>query len=281
MTPQTRLVYALPSLTSANRVKSRSTHLEKTALRAGPQRTRHACASQLLAFVSLPRHSQPKAHAPRFVLAAKATVVSVMMAAGLARDSMPLVIILVSALQSWTSVQMVKILSTRQARNAQVAGRQRTMLATASQRSVSVNHQQSYPLRALVPTFAQDVKTSTASAQMVHAGLAKASTRPEITPASALPSWISARMARSQCTHQARTARIAGRKRTRHACASPHLASAMRLLRLSFEGSDWPGHRFQDQAGQRLLFSQLSGVFSLRESFRQGAAFACSNLARD
>jgi len=98
-----------------------------------------------------------------------------MMAAGLARDSMPLVIILVSALQSWNSVQMVKILSTRQARNAQVAGRQRTMLATASQRLVSVNHQQSYPLRALAPTFAQDAKTSTASAQMVHAGPAKTS----------------------------------------------------------------------------------------------------------
>merc|ERR1711937_846783 len=84
-----------------------------------------------------------------------------------------------------------------------------------------------------------DVKTSTASAQMVHAGLAKASTRPEITPATALPSWISARMARSQFTHQARTAQIAGRKRTRHACASPHLASAMRLLRLSVQGSGW------------------------------------------
>merc|ERR1712159_475020 len=71
-----------------------------------------------------------------------------------------------------------------------------------------------------------DAPSQLANALLMHAGLARPSMRHETTHASALLSWASAKRGRSQCTPLERSAQRAGPRRTRHACASLHLASA-------------------------------------------------------
>jgi len=132
-------------------------------------------------------------------------------------------------------VRRDRSLSTHQARSAHHAGQRRTRHVTASLRSGSASHLRSCQPRAHAPPSVQDAPLLIASAQLVLAGLARALPRLVTTLANASPSWVSARMARSQSTHLERSAQHAGQQRTLPACALLLSAFAMQTSSSSCE----------------------------------------------
>lgn len=133
-----------------------------------------------------------------------------------------------SALPSSVSAKLERNPCTRQARSARPVGQKRTRHACASPQLASVTLRKSFQRQAHAKLSAHIAQTLHASATKA-AGLAKVSMPPEIILASALLSWVSARMARSQSTHQGKSAHHAGTQRTRHVIASRRLAFASLL----------------------------------------------------
>jgi len=149
-----------------------------------------------------------------------------MKAAGQAKALTRRVITHASALPSLAFARREKSQSTRLARSARLAGQRRTKRATVSQQLASVNLQRNYPRPARAPRFVLDAPNPLANAQQKHAGLVKGSTQHETTLAIVSLSWASATKEKSPCTRLGKSARLAGPRRTRHACASQHLAFA-------------------------------------------------------
>merc|ERR1712232_43778 len=228
MTRPTRRANPSHSLASARQEKNQCTRLARSAHHAGLRRTKHATASRQSAFAILQRSSLRPAHAPRFALIAPIHRANVMKDAGQAKALTRRVIIRASALPSLASAKREKSLSIRLARSARLAGQRRTKRATVSQQLASASLQRNYlrPARALRCVL--DAPSPLANAQQKHAGLAKASTQRETTRAIVSLSWASVTKEKSPYTRLGKSARLAGRRRTRHACASQHSAFATR-----------------------------------------------------
>merc|ERR1712232_1103985 len=129
---------------------------------------------------------------------------------------------------SLASAKREKSLSIRLARSARLAGQRRTKRATVLQQLASANLQRNYLRPARAPRFVLAAPSPLANAQQKHVGLAKASTQHETTLAIVSPSWASVTKEKSPCTRLGKSARLAGPRRTRHACASQHSAFATR-----------------------------------------------------
>jgi len=214
----------LLSLTFASQVKSQNTPKGRNAQTAGRPRTLLACALRQSDFATHQPSSQPRRNAQRCARNAKTLLASATLA-GQGRGLTLHATIPASALLNWASATRAKSLSTPRAKSAQIAGQRKTLHAIALLPLGFANHLQcsQKPVRALL--FVQAAPTHLASAQQAPAGQAPTCRTPQITPASALLSWASARPAKSQSIQRAKNAQVVGRQRTRHAIA---------LLRLDF-----------------------------------------------
>jgi len=134
------------------------------------------------------------------------------------------------ALHNLVSARLGRSQFTRQAKNAHLAGQQRTKHAIASQLLVSATLQRSFQRPANAQTFALIAPIRRANVTKV-AGLAKASMPHVTTLANVLLSWDSVMQVKNRFTHLARSALLAGIRRTRHVTALQQSVSASLLRR--------------------------------------------------
>merc|ERR1711957_1084443 len=210
MTHMIKHANALLTWVFARLARSQCSLQGKSALIVGQRKTRLATALRPSASASPQPRFQRQVRAKRFALHAQNQRASVTRGAGQAKVSMRHVITLANALPSWVSAKLARNQSTRLDRSAHHAGQQRTRLATALQQLVSASPQRSCPQQVRALSCAQNARTPHASAS---------------------PSLVFARRGRNLCTLMAKSAPLAGQRRTRRACVSRPSVFATRTRR--------------------------------------------------